>query len=197
MAKQRRVLFNVTNSGFPYMPFPVFTSPAVWCCVFQSRVFSPPRCRLTSLLFLLFADRCFTAAVVAGHGWAASCVARRRIKGSAGCAQKLWHVEFVVDAANERSATDREPPPDSSRSSTRTHAHLGPDRTGPDHQRGSQITHTYIQTDRQTMCDGTSRLYICTSLFYTKKKLFTAVGYCLLITAGREVHKSIEITENN
>jgi len=47
------------------------------------------------------------------------------------------------------------------------------------------------------MCDGTSRIYICTSFFYTKKKLFTTVGYFLLTTAGREVHKSIEITENN
>jgi len=30
-----------TPFGFPYMPCPAFTSPAVWCRVFQSRVFWP------------------------------------------------------------------------------------------------------------------------------------------------------------
>ena len=36
------LILHSTPFGFPYMPFPAFTTPAVWCRVFQFRVFSPP-----------------------------------------------------------------------------------------------------------------------------------------------------------
>ena len=40
-------MLNNEDFGFPYCATPAFSTPAVWCHVFQSRVFSCPRCNHT------------------------------------------------------------------------------------------------------------------------------------------------------
>ena len=86
--------------------------------------------------------------------------------------------QIVVDQAHAR---------------THTWGQTRPDRTTSVVHRS--LIHTYRQTDRQ--CVTGPVVFTSVLVYFTRKKLFTAVGYFLLTTAGTEVHKSIEITENN